>query len=331
MVKNNIETMTEETMNDEREVPMNESIDHTIKKSYTQWLIKENEFRPIGRTMKNLIPGFYKIKFDHNLGISYLKKQTISSEKIIEFPDKTISNLINDIETFWESKEKYLEYNFVYKRGYLLYGVPGGGKTSVIHLLSDKLINQYGGVVINIGTVNDLFNLEEIIETIKTIEQNIKIILVFEDIDNFNDSDKEVMSTLLNVLDGNMRIDSCVIVATTNYPEKLKERISNRPSRFDVRYEIKLPTIENRKHYLNKFLKAKDLEQINIDKLVKDTDGFTVDHIKELILSVFVLNKDYNFALKEIKHMKDNSRIKPVKIKPETAIGFTTKQYDDYE
>jgi AAA+ superfamily predicted ATPase len=303
----------------EEDVPL--YMEKEIKKSCTQWLIIDNEFRPIGRTVKNLLPGFYKILYDHNTRAPYLKKQMICAEKIIEFPDITLTNIIKDIETFWESKQLYDDYQFVYKRGYLLYGPPGCGKTSVIYLLSEKLINIYKGVVISIQTTDDLFYLEETIETIKTIESDKKIILVLEDIDNFTDSDKEIMSKLLNILDGNMRIDNCVIIATTNYPEKLKERISNRPSRFDIRYEIKLPNQDIRKFYIEHFLKPKDLKTIDINKIVKDTEGFTIDHLKELILSVFVLKKDYIFALEEIQNMKNNGTIKSTPLNKK-SIGF---------
>jgi len=47
--------------------------------------------------------------------------------------------LINDAREFLESKRWYAERGIPYRRGYLLYGAPGSGKTSIIHSLAGEL------------------------------------------------------------------------------------------------------------------------------------------------------------------------------------------------
>ena len=87
------------------------------------------------------------------------------------------------------------------------------------------------------------------------------------------------------------QLENIVYLATTNYPEQLEDRIINRPSRFDRRYEIGLPSYEVRLEYIKK--KVLD-DNIDVEKWAKDTDDLSIAHIKELILSVLVYGVKYD-------------------------------------
>ena len=65
----------------------------------------------------------------------------------------------------------------------------------------------------------------------------------------------ETEAMLLNLLDGKFQLDNVVFLATTNYAEDLAERVINRPSRFDVVYEVGLPDKMVRECYITKKLK----------------------------------------------------------------------------
>lgn len=294
------------------------------KKGYTQWLIQGDKFIPIEPTTNKLPKGFYNIQWNDILQKYVLCKRNIILEDLYILPDDNYISILNDIQTFWKSKPIYKKYNYVYKRGILLYGKPGCGKTSLINLLAKDLIDNYNGIIINIKDDTDLYHFDEVIYTLREIEPNLKIIVILEDIDNFlDDKDKELQTKLLNILDGNMQCNNIVILATTNYPEQLEERISNRPSRFDHAYEITLPNDKIRKFYIETKLSKEDLKTIDINKWIKNTNEFTIDHLKELILSVFVLGYDFNISLERIKTMLYN---KHIKIKTGNSIpGFKSK------
>jgi DNA topoisomerase IB len=59
------------------------------------------------------------------------------------------------------------------------------------------------------------------------------------------------------------QIEDVVYIATTNYPEKLQDRITNRPSRFDRRYKVELPNEEIRDAYIRHKLTDEDIEKID--------------------------------------------------------------------
>jgi ATP-dependent 26S proteasome regulatory subunit len=88
-----------------------------------------------------------------------------------------------------------------------------------------------------------------------------------------------------------------VFVATTNYPEKLGERIINRPSRFDRRLFIDDPSDVARRMYLDEMVKGHKLPKgITVDMMVRDTKGMSLAHVKELFVLSVVIGAPYKEA-----------------------------------
>jgi SpoVK/Ycf46/Vps4 family AAA+-type ATPase len=201
-----------------------------------------------------------------------------------------------------------------------MYGPAGCGKTSLISLLAKELIEK-NGIILNITGTHQLDFYEFAIKDIRKIEKDKPIIVIIEDIDGYGESG--YVSKLLNILDGAYQTDNVIIIATTNYPERLEERFSSRPSRFDVRVSIELPSPDVRKFYIKAKLKPDDLKKIDIDEWVKLTEGFTLDHLKELILLTFVLENDFDESLNKIKEMLKHTTIEAVSIKGKAkGVGF---------
>jgi SpoVK/Ycf46/Vps4 family AAA+-type ATPase len=112
-------------------------------------------------------------------------------------------------------------------------------------------------------------------------------------------------------------VDNIVYIATTNYPEKLQERITNRPSRFDRRYQVELPSADIREAYLRAKLKEDDLEKIDLPAWLELTEGMSLSHLKELVISVIVMQKNFNDAIKHLIDLK-----KAPKTSKKSNLGF---------
>lgn len=292
---------------------------------FEQWLVDGDKFIPITRTIPELPAGDYCIKYDRTYDKYVLVLRQSLSEELIHLPMKEFDDVLDDIKTFWSSRDAYDEYGYIYKRGILLYGPPGCGKSSLVMLMNKELINKYDGIVINVSTSDDIVVFDDIMKGVREIEPDRPVITVIEDIDNFVNSERgpnELVSKLLNILDGKMQYDNMVIIATTNYPELLEERISNRPTRFDLRREIGAPKMKAREFYLRSKLKPKDIKKIDMEEWLSKTQGFTIDHLKELVCLVFVHKHPFEKALAEVRGMVSEPKLRNKSKSVSDKIGF---------
>ncbi len=101
-----------------------------------------------------------------------------------------------------------------------------------------------------------------------------------------------------------------VYIATTNYPEKLQERITNRPSRFDRRYKVELPNADIRRTYIKNKLTDNDLSGINIEEWVEKTEGMSLSHLKEVVISVIVMDRTFEETIINLEGLSEKPRIK---------------------
>jgi hypothetical protein len=134
---------------------------------------------------------------------------------------------------------------------------------------------------------------------LRAVEPNREMVVIWEDIDSVIERYGE--SEVLSVLDGESQIDNVVFIATTNYPEKLDARITNRPSRFDRIEKIDMPSDEARKIYLE----AKGCESVidGVD-LIAETKGMSIAHLRELIVGIWCLGNKPAEVLSRLKKMK---------------------------
>lgn len=265
----------------------------------------------VTNTVDTIPAGFYKFTSNQQLGVGIVKSN-VNLDELFELPFKESKAIIEDIKKFWNSKDKYNEYNYTHKRGILLYGKPGNGKTSIINLLTLELINKHNGIVFSINTPDDLHDFKQFVPTIlRNIEPNRPIICTIEDIDSIlSNYGHATKSSFLNLLDGSSQVTNIVYIATTNYPDQLEENITNRPSRFDRRYEIGLPDDEVRRVYIQNKIKSEDLQNIDIDYWVEQTEGFSISHIKELIISVVIFGNDLDESLNLMREFIDVKNLK---------------------
>lgn len=268
-----------------------------------QWSSSDGvNFIPTAMTFETLTPGTYDIGMNEKNGV-YFEHVPVVTTGLIRFPDTSSEKIISEIQRFWDRESSYREFGICYKRGILLYGPPGSGKSSTIRLVMQDVVDR-SGIVINFKNP-ELFTAG--IRKLREIQPSTPVVVLMEDIDAIMESNFE--SEVLNVLDGVNQVDKAVFLATTNYPEKLGDRVINRPSRFDKRFRIGHPNEESRRIYLEQTIGLQKIEslKINLDLWVKKTDGFSVAHLKELFVAVVILGDDFDEAVNTLKSMVDDS------------------------
>ena len=238
-------------------------------------------------------------------------KARVETNKLFPLPNESTDVILNDIQKFWSLEKTYKKYGRVYRRNYLIYSAPGTGKTSLIKLMCKELIEKYNGIVLTISNTDNLQLYPEALRAIRSVEPDRKIITIIEDLDAFTDEDNTygnpANSLLLNILDGAQTLSNVVTIATTNYIEKIAGRYKNRPSRFDLVMEFPLPNKESRRMFIEKSVLPEDIKKINLDEWVKKTEGFSIDHINELILLYFVFGHTEEESFARVKKMAENN------------------------
>ena len=287
------------------------------KRYFVQYAIEEgSKYRPSAKTTRILPPGLYKIK-DDNFG-QYFEKQILNTSEIIRFPGTVADDVISEFETFWTKKDEYESRGENHKRGFMLWGPPGGGKTCTVSLIMKDFIKQ-GNIIFEF---ND--NIIDGITSFRKIEPGRKVMIVIEDIDGLVKY-TGAEQVLLQFLDGSVPHINTIMIATTNYPETLPDRIINRPSRFDRIAYIGFPSKTDRKIYIKN--KSKKLTAKQINEWVDDTKGFTLAHIKELIVSVEVFELEYKNALARLDEMRQkiaDSSDYTKKLRGRENVGFNS-------
>jgi AAA+ superfamily predicted ATPase len=261
----------------------------------------DRNFMVCEKSVSTLPAGQYTIG-ESNQGI-YFTKVEANIDDLIELPDSATDEIIKEIETFWKKEEHFRKFGFLWKRGVLVWGAPGGGKTSCIQLVSKKIV-QKGGLSIYIDHPR---LAAKGLELLRHVEKVRPLVLILEDIDAIIESYGE--SELLALMDGELQLDNVVFVATTNYPERLDKRFINRPSRFDIVKKVGMPSPAARELYLTKknqrLATPECAEELN--QWVVETKGFSIAHIKELIVSVEVFEVPLETAVTRLKTMMSSS------------------------
>jgi chaperone BCS1 len=195
--------------------------------------------------------------------------------------------LVRDADTFLKSRQWYRDRSIPWRRGYLLHGEPGCGKSSVAHALASHL--GMNVAALSLASVAGDSALRNIMRAMPP-----KCLLLIEDIDasfvkrDSKDVETVTFSGLLNAIDGIAAAEGRILVMTTNHPDKIDPALC-RPGRADVDVKIELADASQAKRmFLRFFPDSEDL-----------ADAFATRHAgrsPSAIQGVLVANRADAFA-----------------------------------
>lgn len=191
----------------------------------------------------------------------------------------------SEFKQFLDSEERYGQLNISWRRGALFIGPPGNGKTHCVR----ALVKDLGVPIFYVQSLShNRFTSEQLWQQVFQRARKLRpCVLVLEDLDSLvNDGNR---SFFLNQLDGFEQNHGMIILATTNHPEQIDTAIVDRPSRFDRKYHFDLPATNERRLYLDSWLKKLSDEtgwqETEIGAVVDATSDFSFSYLKELVIS----------------------------------------------
>ncbi len=168
-------------------------------------------------------------------GTNAFFKPTVEWDEVI-LPTRIKDDLRSDMEAFFKDGVPiYQELNLAPFRKLLLVGPPGTGKTMLCAAMAKLALRKKRVVVYVSGADDDGASFHKIHHALNVVANaGYPVLLIVEEIDVYLRKDDK--ARILNVLDGlesphNPR--GALLLATTNYPEVIDERIAKRPGRMD--------------------------------------------------------------------------------------------------
>ena len=203
-----------------------------------------------------------------------------------------------------QNPASYRENNLPVKRGLVLAGPPGVGKT--VHL--ECLVTEVCAAKLPVFQISNRINPATLSEIYELAEEVGPALIVLEDIDTVsakrtddmydsfgNSGNISMLNALLTVLDGTEQRDGVITIATTNHPQALDRALVSRPGRFDRTFTFGYPARESRLEIMALHAAQRNLDFDPEEALKKagdeydwilTEDGVTPSHLAEAVDSI---------------------------------------------
>jgi hypothetical protein len=170
------------------------------------------------------------------------------------------------------------------KRGLLLFGPPGTGKTHTTRYV----VGRMSGCTVLLLSGNALHLVGAVTDLARELQPTV---LVLEDVDlvaedrGFGPGSNPVLFELLDAMDGAAADADLLFLLTTNRADLLEPALAARPGRVDVAVEIGLPDADARRRLFELYSRGVPLtlSPEDVDRVVDRTEGTTASFVKELL------------------------------------------------
>ena len=192
---------------------------------------------------------------------------------------------------FLRRKDEWAKYGIPLKRGILLAGEPGTGKTIICRALMAEAegitcVTTNGYALDDDDYITELYELaEDLSPSIVFIED---IDLIGQNRMEFGYTRGSALLSLLAVMDGVEEQREVVTIATTNCLETMDKALSQRPARFDRVIKLSRPSIEQRIELVRSLCEKIPLDEETQEYIADKTENCTPAQLQEIVYSLVI-------------------------------------------
>ncbi len=213
--------------------------------------------------------------------LSFHRRPSMSLGDVI-LPAPTVEGISRQVVGVAHHRAQLLAAGQHLKRGLLLYGPPGVGKTHTVRYLMSELT----GTTIVLLAGNTLGMIGAACSVARTLQP---AMIVIEDVDLIAEErgryggQHPLLFQLLNEMDGLAEDADVVFLLTTNRADVLEPALAQRPGRVDQAVAMELPDADGRRRLFALYRGGLDVEETGLDAVIERTDGVTASFLKELL------------------------------------------------
>ena len=215
-------------------------------------------------------------------GVTVHKLDPVGRDEII-LPEHTLDLIDRSIIRFAQQRDKLRAHGQSTKRGILLHGAPGTGKTHTIRYLASNMPDHTTLLMTaeQAGLIGEYFSLARLLQPTIMVIEDVDLIARNRNAMN-SECEEALLNRLLNEMDGLQEEADILFLLTTNRASVLEDALANRPGRVDQAVEFPVPDAECRQRLIDLYGADLQLTQDLRDSIVARTEGVSAAFIKEL-------------------------------------------------
>ena len=214
-------------------------------------------------------------------GVTFHARPSLAASEVI-LPEGLLQKVSGHALGIAEHRESLSHYGQHLKRGILLYGKPGTGKTHTVRYL----LSQSAGTTAILLSGGSLARISEAATMARALQPSI---VVLEDCDliaedrSFGHGPQPLLFEVLDAMDGLDRDADVAFVLTTNRVDMLERALAQRPGRVDLAVEIPLPALRERISLVKLYARGIPFSSDAVEGAASRTEGTTASFARELV------------------------------------------------